>query len=81
MTLGKLFLDEGRLDDAHAHAERAKSHAVDSAHSLGTAVILQASTWYQQHSFEEAMPEDLRAAEVYEKLGAERNLVDSSSSR
>jgi len=39
-------------------------------------MILQALIWYQQHRFEEAMSEDLRAAEVYENLGAERNLEE-----
>jgi tetratricopeptide (TPR) repeat protein len=41
-SLAELFLDEGRFDDAHAHVERAKSHAVDNAYYLGRAMELQA---------------------------------------
>ena len=37
-------------------------------------MIPQALILYQQHRSEEAMSEALRAAGVYEKFGAERNL-------
>jgi tetratricopeptide (TPR) repeat protein len=40
--LAGLFQDEGRLDDAHAHVELAKSHTVDSTYNLGYAMELQA---------------------------------------
>jgi tetratricopeptide (TPR) repeat protein len=33
--LAGLFRNEGRLDDANAHIERAKLHTIDSAHNLG----------------------------------------------
>ena len=68
--LAGLFCGEGRLNDAHAHIVRAKSHAVTGAYNLGLAMELQASVWYDQHRLEEARSEALRAADVYEKFGA-----------
>ena len=74
--LGCLFWGEDRFDDAHAHIERAKSHTADSAYSLGNAMELQARVWYRQHRLEEARSEALRAADVYEKLGATEDVED-----
>jgi len=73
-ALAKLFLDEDRFDDAHAHVEQAKSHAVNVPYKLGRAMKLQARVWYKQDRLEEAMSEALRAADVYEKLGATQDL-------
>jgi len=70
----ELFLDEDRFDDAQAAIERAKSHVVNDPYLLGRAMHLQARVWYRQRRFEEAMSEALRAADVYEKLGAGRDL-------
>ena len=67
--MARLFLDEGRFDDAHDHVERAKLHAVSSAYNLGCGMELQAGIWYAQGRFEDARSEALRAADVYEKLG------------
>ena len=69
-SLAALFYGKGRFDDANVHLERAKPHAVNSAYDLGYAMELQARVWYKQHRFEEAKSEALRAADVYEKLGA-----------
>jgi len=41
-ALALLFSTEGRFDDAHAHIERAKSHAINDPHNLGYAMELQA---------------------------------------
>ena len=68
--LAKLFSREGRFNDAHTHVEQAKSHAVNNAYLLARASRLQARFWYQQHMFEEAKCEVLRALGVFEKLGA-----------
>ena len=68
-SLAKLFSEEGRLGNAHAHIERAEFHAVDNAYDLGRAVFLQARIWYRQRRLEEARSEALRALEVFEKLG------------
>jgi len=74
--LAKLFLDEGGFDDAHAHAEHAKSHTFDDAYYLGRAMELQAEIWYTQYRLEEARTEVLRAADIYEMLGATNDVED-----
>jgi len=68
--LAGVFRDESRFDDAQAHLEHAKLHAAENAYHLGAATQLQAMVWYDQDRLEEAMTEALRAADVYEKLGA-----------
>ena len=69
-TMGELFLGEKRFDYAHAHAERAKSHAVNFPYDLGRAMKLQAVIWYCERRFEEAKSEVLDAASAFEKIGA-----------
>jgi len=73
-SLAQLLLAEGRLKNGHTHVEQAKLHAVDIAYYLGCAMHLQASFWCNQHRFEEAKSEVLRAVEVFEKLGAVQDL-------
>jgi len=73
-SLGLLFFWEHRFDDAHAQIERAKSHAIDDAYSLGRAMELQAEFWYYRGMYEMAKIEASHAAEVYEKLGAAHDL-------
>jgi tetratricopeptide (TPR) repeat protein len=41
-ALADLNFRQGRFDDAHAHIERAKSHAINNAYYLGRAMELQA---------------------------------------
>ena len=69
-SLARLFSKRGRFKDAHAHVERAKSHAIDAPYLLGRAVRLQARIWYKERRFEEAKSGALRAAGIYEKIGA-----------
>ena len=73
-SLAELFLHQDRFDDAQAHIERAKSHAVNSTYYLGRAMHLQANIWYLQGRLEQAKSEALRAPDVYEKLGAMQDL-------
>ena len=73
--LGWLFLRD-RPYDAQAHLECAKSHTADSPYNLGHAMGLQAWVWYRQHRVEEARSETLRAADVFEKLGAAKDVED-----
>ena len=68
-SLARLCLDEGRFDDAHAHIERAKSHAIDSAHNLGIAMELQAVVWYTQGKLEEARSGALPLLDFYKEVG------------
>jgi tetratricopeptide (TPR) repeat protein len=72
--LAGLFRNEGRFDDANDHIERAKSHTVNSAYNLGLATEEQAKIWYMQHRLEEARTEALRAADIYAKLGAAKDV-------
>ena len=68
-SMAKLFYDEGKFDDAHARVEQAKSHTVDHAYLLGSAMVLQAVVWYEQRRLEEARSEALRAIDIFGKLG------------
>ena len=72
--LAGMFRDQGRFDDTEAHLERAKSHAVDDAYSLGCAMELQAAAWHKQGRLEDARTEALAAADVYKKLGTARKV-------
>jgi len=74
--LARLFFDQGRFDDAHVHVERAKSHAVNNAYYLGCATKLQVTFWCNQHRLEEAKSGTLRAVEIFEKLGAAKDVED-----
>jgi len=67
--LAMLFLGEGRLDSAYAHAERARLYAVNNQYSLGRVMMLQAMVLWGQYKLEEGRSELLRAIETFEKLG------------
>ena len=71
-SLAQLFTDEGRFDDAHAHIEHTKLHAINGndKYPLARAMWLQACVWHRQNKFEEAKSEALRVVDVFEKLGA-----------
>jgi len=76
-SLAELFSWEGRFNDAHAHIEQAKPYAVNNAYNLACALQLQAKVWDQQHMFEEAKSEALRALDMFEKLGATNSAEDT----
>ena len=71
-SLAVLFRDQGRLDDATAHIEHAKSHTIDDhdTYQLARAMTLQAGIWHLQRRFEEAKSEALGAVDRFERLGA-----------
>ena len=69
-SLADLFSNEGRFSDAHARVDRAKPYAINDAYHLARRMNLQAMLWCKQRRFEEAKSEALRAADVFEKLGA-----------
>ena len=75
-SLVELFRNEGKFDNAHAHLERAKVHTIDDTYSLGRAASLQAWLWYDQRRFEDARSEALRANDIFENIGAARDLED-----
>jgi len=68
--LAELFCKEGKFSDAQTHIERVESHAVNDPYVLARASWLQAKLWDEQHTFEEAKSEALRALDVLEKLAA-----------
>ena len=69
-SLAEPFLDEVGFDDAQTHVDQAKSYTVGNAYHLGQAMEVQAKIWYQQHRFEGATSEVLRATKVFENLRA-----------
>ena len=73
-SLAVLFCNAGEINNAQSHIERAKSHAVDDAYSLGRAMDQQAEIWYYQGRLEEAKAESLGALEIFEKLGVTAGL-------
>jgi tetratricopeptide (TPR) repeat protein len=56
-----LDLAEDEFDEASAHIEQAKSHAIDNTYWLGCAIRLQARVLYRQGRFEDAKSEALHA--------------------
>ena len=75
-SLAQLFLCESRFDDACAHVERARPHAhsINSTYCQGRVAEIQARIWYKQHKLKEAKSEFLHAADIYERLGAAKDL-------
>ena len=73
-SLAELFRDEAKFDEAHDHAEHAKSHAGDGTHNLGSAMRLQAHIWYRQGGLVEAEFKALDAMRVFAKLGAVKDV-------
>ena len=71
-----LFSGENRFDDAHAHLERARPYAINSPYNLGRAMELQARFWLQERKLEEAKSKALGAIDVFERLGAAKDVED-----
>ena len=72
--LAVLSQDEKKFDEAHAHIDQAMSHAADNAYCLGCAMKVRALVWYRQRRFEDAVAEVMRALEIFETLGAAKEL-------
>ena len=75
-SLARALFGGKRFDDAHAHVEHAKSHAINTPFNLGRTMHLQAHFWHIQHRLQEAKSEALHAAEIYEVLGTTDDLDD-----
>ena len=69
-SLAELFSDQGRLDESHAHLERAKLHATNDSYLMGRAMCLQGWVWCTQSRLKEARLEASCAANTFEDLGA-----------
>ena len=69
-SLAELFGNEEEFDDANAHIELAKSHAVDDAYRQGRAMVIQANVWCLQLRLGDAKSEALHALGIYENSGA-----------
>ena len=74
--LAELFFGENKFDDAHAHLERAKSHAINDPFQLGRAMQAEAFVRYEQRRFGEAKSEALGAINAFEKIGATKDVED-----
>ena len=72
-----LFRNKREFDRASTHIEQAKSHAGNDAFNLGCGTEMQAWIWYEQGRLEDAKSEALGALEIYEKLGAAKNIKRS----
>ena len=75
-ALTRLFCDRGEFIDAQVHVEQAKFHAAGDTYQLGLATELRARIWHQQGRLEHATSEALRASELYEELGAAKDVGD-----
>ena len=70
LSLADLYIEEGKLNNARAHIEHAKSLAGNDALLLGSAVLLSASALSNQNRPEDGKLEVLRALALFEKIGA-----------
>ncbi|KAF9782743.1 hypothetical protein BJ322DRAFT_1110630 [Thelephora terrestris] len=74
--MARLFRDRDEFDDANAHIGQAKSHTADDAYNLGRGMEMQAWIWHGQCRLEDARSEALHALEIYERLGAAKDVGD-----
>ena len=75
-NMADLFFVRNEFEDAHTHIEQAKSYAINDLHRLGRATENQALYWYKESKYEEARSEALCAANVYEKIGATKDVEE-----
>jgi len=69
-----MFCDAAEFENAHAYMTQAEQHTLNNKHHLGCAMKGRASIWYRQGRLEDAVSEVMCAIEIFEKLGAARNL-------
>lgn len=72
LALAILYIEEGKLDDAHAHLEHVESLAGDDMLSLGYAFFHGARVLLERKGFEEGKSGALRALAIFEEIGATR---------
>ena len=74
LILANFYLNQDKLDKAHAHAENAKSHAGSDMLILGGAFYFSALVLSTKNRPEEAKPEALRALAIFERLGVTNHM-------
>ena len=74
-SLTELSLIRDKIDDAHIHVEQAKPFVVNS-YQLAQGMKLQARVLREQLRLEESESEALRAADIFQKLGAAQDLKE-----
>ena len=81
--MAMLSYDEGRPDDAQAHAEHAGLNAVNpqDTYLLALAMSLRAEIWHREDRFDEAESEALLALDAFEKLGTVDGVGDEGAPR
>ena len=67
--LARIYIVEGRFDDAEAHVEHAGSLAANGSSESGSLMLLRARLLRGQGKFEEARSEALRALDLVEEFG------------
>ena len=78
-SLAELSLAEDDIKGACSHVEQAKPHALGSSYDLGRTALLQARILYRQGRREDAKSEVLLALEIFEKVGALREIRVSNT--
>ena len=73
-SLAELHLAEDEFDGAYAHLEKAMVHALNDAYYLGRAALLRARILHRQRRPEGATSEVRHAIEIFEKVGALKEL-------
>ena len=73
-SLAVMSRGEGEFDIAHAHIKQAKQHVLYDKYFLGQAMEEQALILYRQGRRKDTVSEVLCAIEIYEKLGATKDL-------
>ena len=73
-SLAVLLCNENKLEDAYAHITQAERHAANHTYPLGRAMEVQAWVRGKQRRPEDATPKDSFAVEIFEKLGAAKDL-------
>ena len=73
-SLVQVFSNQNMFNDAHSHIEYAKLHVINDTYNLGCVMELQAGLLYRQSRLKEAKSEALGAVDVFEKLGAMKEL-------
>jgi tetratricopeptide (TPR) repeat protein len=76
-SLMQQLIEEGNLNDANTHIQRAKTHTGSDKYRLGIAMGGQARVLYLQGRLEDATSEASAAHEIFKELGASQDAEGS----